>query len=254
MSDRLKGKVAIVTGASRGIGAAISEAFAREGAKVVITSRKQDSLDAVAASLNETYPGSVWAKACHMGDPEQIAALLEWVNAEVGVPNVLVNNAATNPFFGPMVHIDAGAYDKTFEVNLRGAFELARAVALGLMSKGEAGSIVNIASVAGLRAGPFQGVYGMTKAALVSMTQTMALELGPSGIRVNAIAPGLVETKLAAALVSNDDLSKLYTERAALKRYGQPTEIAGPALFLASDESSYVTGHVLVADGGYVMT
>lgn len=253
MTGRLEGKTAIVTGASRGIGASIARTFAQEGATVVIVSRKQEGLDRVAAEINADHPDSIHAKSCHMGKPEQIKALLEYIAEEHGVADILVNNAATNPFFGPMTLIDGGAYDKTFEVNLRGAFELARAVAQAMMAAEKGGSIVNVASIAGLGAAPFQGVYGMTKAALVSMTQTLALELGGAGIRVNAIAPGLVDTKLAAALVGNPDLAKRYTDRAALGRVGQPVEIAGPVLFLASDESSFVTGHTLVADGGYVM-
>ena len=253
MTQRLPGKIAIVTGASRGIGEAMARTFVAAGATVVIVSRKQEGLDRVAESINSEKPGSVLAKSCHMGEPEQIQALLEFVANEVGVADVLVNNAATNPFFGPMTLIEPRAYDKTFEVNLRGAFELARSVAQAMMSAGKGGSIINVASIAGLGAAPFQGVYGMTKAALISMTQTLALELGGAGIRVNAIAPGLVDTKLASALVGNPELAKRYTDRAALGRVGQPIEIAGPALFLASDESSYVTGHTLVADGGYVM-
>ena len=231
----------------------MAKSFAAEGARVVITSRKQDALDAVAAEINADFPGAVSARACHVGQPAAIDELLAWIDGNVGTPDILVNNAATNPFFGPMTLIEPGAYDKTFEVNLRGAFELARAVAKRLMDAGKGGSIINVASIAGLGAAPFQGVYGMTKAALVSMTQTLALELGGAGIRVNAIAPGLVDTKLAAALVGNPDLARRYTDRAALGRFAQPHEIAGPALFLASDESSYVTGHTLVADGGYVM-
>ncbi len=251
---RLQGKVAIVTGASRGIGEAIATGFAREGAKVVLASRKQAALDEVAARINAQYPGTAFGRACHMGDPAQISALLDWAEAEVGVPNVLVNNAATNPYFGPIVGIDAGAWEKTLDVNLRGSFELARAVANKLLSTGKPGSIINIASIAGMGAAPFQGVYGMTKAALINMTQTMARELGGANIRVNAISPGLVNTKLASALVSNDDLLKHFTERAALGRYGEPEELAGPAIFLASDESSFVTGHTLVVDGGYVVS
>lgn len=249
---RLKDKIAIVTGASRGIGEAIAEAYAREGARVVLVSRRQEALDAVAAELDAKVPGSCLARACHMGEPDQIGALLDWVQAEVGLPTILVNNAATNPYFGPIIGIDSSAYDKTFDVNLRGAFEASRLLAQRLLAAGKGGSIINVASISGMAAAPFQGVYGMTKAALISMTQTMARELGAAGIRVNAISPGLVDTKLAAALVHNDELVRHYTDRAALGRYGQPHEIAGPALFLASDEASYVTGHVLVADGGFL--
>lgn len=249
---RLSDRTAIITGASRGIGRAIAEAFVREGARVVLVSRRQEALDGVAAELESVRPGAAVARACHMGDPEQVRVLVESVTEDVGVPDILVNNAATNPYFGPILGTERSAWDKTFEVNLLGAFELSRAVAGRLVEMKRPGSIINVASIAGLGAAPFQGVYGMTKAALVSMTQTMARELGGAGIRVNAIAPGLVETRLASALVSNDALVKHYTDRAALGRYGQPEEIAGPAVFLASDESSFITGHVLVADGGFL--
>lgn len=249
---RLENKIAIVTGSSRGIGKAIATAFVREGAQVVLVSRKQEALDAVAEELAGVGGGTAVARACHMGKPEEVAGLVDWVTAEIGLPNVLVNNAATNPYFGPMVGIDPGAYDKTFEVNLRGAFELCRTISQRLLAENAPGSLINVASIAGMSAAPFQGVYGMSKAALISMTQTLARELGNAGIRVNAISPGLVETRLAAALVHNDELVKHYTDRAALGRYGQPEEIAGPAVFLASDEASYITGHVLVADGGYL--
>lgn len=252
MTGRLEGKVAIVSGASRGIGAAVAMAFAQQGASVVLASRRQEALDAVADVINAEHPGRAHARACHTGDPAQIAELVAWVADEVGAPAVLVNNAATNPFFGPMVAIDDGAYRKTFEVNVDGYFHLARGVVPYMLEAG-GGSIVNVASVAALMSAPMQGVYGMTKAAVVSMTQTMALELGGGGVRVNALCPGLVETKLASALTSNPALAKMYTDRAPLGRWGQPDEIAGPALFLASDESSYMTGQVLVVDGGYTI-
>jgi len=249
---RLEGKIAIVTGASRGIGEAIATAFAREGAHVVIASRKKQALDEVAARINAEYPDAVSTQACHMGDSQQVETLIDCVTTTYGVPNVIVNNAGTNPYFGPFVGAQRDAWEKTFDVNLRGAFELSRAAATRMMAAGVRGSIINVASVLGMGAAPMQGVYGMTKAALISMTQTMALELGGAGIRVNAIAPGLVNTKLAAALVHNDDLVKYFTDRAALRRYAEPEELAGPALFLASDESSYVTGHTLVVDGGFL--
>lgn len=251
---RLNGKIALVTGGSRGIGAAIAEAFAREGAKVVIASRKADALEETAARVNAKHPGAVVARACHVGSPEAVVELFEWMEREVGVPDVAVNNAATNPHFGPLLEVGWGAWDKTFEINLKGYFEVTRQVARRLIARGRPGSIVNVASITGLRGSPAQGVYGMTKAAVISMTQTLAVELGSAGIRVNAIAPGLVETRLASAIVSSPELTRHFTARAPLGRHGQPEEIAPLVVYLASDESSFVTGQTIAIDGGWTAT
>ena len=251
MGGRLQGRVAIVTGGSRGIGAAIAHAFAREGARVVISSRKQEGLDAAAGAMKAAFPGAVRARACHVGDPAALGELVSWVAAEVGLPDVLVNNAATNPYFGPMLGVSRAAWDKTFEVNLRGPFEATRLVVQRLLEAGRPGSIINVASVVGLAAAPLQGIYGMTKAALISMTRTLAFELGRTGIRVNAIAPGLVDTRLASAIIENSERVKVFTDRTAVGRYAQPEEIAHLAVFLASDESGYVTGQTYCVDGGY---
>ncbi len=245
----LRDKVAIVSGASRGIGAAIAEAFAAHHARVVVSSRKIEGVEQVAKALTDKGY-MVEAVAAHVGKAEQRAHLVSEAIQRFGKVDILVNCAGTNPFFGPMVSIDEGAYLKTFEINLHGAFELSRAVARHLIDRNSPGSIVNIASVAGLRASPLQGVYGMTKAAMIHMSRSMALELGSSGVRVNSISPGLIETKLAAAITSSEAALESVTSRAPLGRIGQPDEIAGPALFLASDASSYVTGHNLVVDGG----
>lgn len=245
-------KVAIVTGASRGIGEAIARVLATSGAKVMIASRKQDGLDAARARLIEAGApaDAVATTVCHAGKVEQIEALIAATLARFGTLDVLVNNAATNPFFGPMMLIDAGAYAKTFEVNTRGYFEHARQAAKHWIDTDRGGSIINVASVAGLTGAPLQGVYGMSKAAVLAMTKTLAVELGPSKIRVNAIAPGLVETRFASALVNNPDIVERVVGRTPLGRYAQPDEIAGAALYLASDASSFMTGHTMVVDGG----
>ncbi len=251
--NRLLGKLALVTGASRGIGKAIAEAFADEGARVVCVSRKQDLLEEVAGEINEKHPDTALARACHVGKTEQQDELMKWLGEGPGIPDILVNNAATNPYFGPMTGIEPAAFDKTFEVNVKGPFELIRRFAGAWDEAKQSGTVVNIASVVGTRSAPLQGVYGMTKAAVISMTQTFAVELGPLGIRVNAIAPGLVETKFAGALLNSPDILKHFTEHTALHRYGQPGEIAPGAVFLASEESSYMTGQVIFMDAGYTI-
>ena len=255
MAGRLEGKVAIVTGASRGIGAAIARAFAAEGAaRVIISSRKLAGLEAQAEAIHADYPDTVSPRTCHMGDEAQITALIDWVESEYGTPQILINNAGTNPYFGPMLGTTRAAWDKTFDVNLRGPFEAARQVSQRLIAKGLPGSIVNVTSILGQGASPLQGAYGMTKAALISMTRTLAMELGGYNIRVNAIAPGLIETKLSAALTGSPDVLKPFMDRTPLGRVGEPDELAGAAVFLASDESRYVTGHTLNVDGGYKIT
>ena len=163
---------------------------------------------------------------------------------------MLVNNAATNPYFGPLMNVEWSAWDKTFDVNTKGYFMGAREVIKHLQGRNAPGSIVNIASIAGLGAAAFQGVYGMSKAAVISMTQTLAFEIGGTGIRVNAIAPGLVETKFAGALLQNEDAVKRMEAGTPVRRIGQPDDIAGIALFLGSDASNFITGQTFVVDGG----
>ncbi|NQW62297.1 MAG: glucose 1-dehydrogenase [Deltaproteobacteria bacterium] len=255
MSGRLEGKVAVITGGSRGIGAAIAEAFVREGAQVVISSRKQEGLDASARHIASATgrPDAISAFVCHTGDPAQVAALFDHTRSRFGIATIAVNNAATNPHFGPMLSLTSGAWDKTFEVNTRGYFEVARHAAEGMIEGGLPGSIINITSIMGMRAAVFQGIYGMTKAAVISMTQTLAMELGGRNIRVNAIAPGLVETKFASILIETPEIAARFNERSAIGRVAQPEELAGAALFLASNESSYVTGQTLAVDGGYTI-
>jgi NAD(P)-dependent dehydrogenase (short-subunit alcohol dehydrogenase family) len=249
----LAGKVAIVTGGSRGIGEAIARTFARAGAKVVVSARKAQGAEAVARSIEEAHgEGTALGVAAHNGKEEECKALVRRAIEAFGKVDVLVNNAATNPQFGPLLDLDMAVWDKMFEVNVKGYFWTSREVALHLRERGAKGSIVHVASVDGMHATPMRVVYGMTKAAILSMTKTMAFEFGALGIRVNAIAPGLVDTRLAAAIVSDDGLARHFTERSALRRVATPDEIAGAALYLASDAASFTTGHVLVADGGFL--
>lgn len=245
----LTDRVVVITGASRGIGAAIARAAAKAGATVVLASRKQEGLDAVAAEIQEAG-GTALAVATHTGHPTEVEALFDRAVAEFGKVDGLVNNAATNVYFGPMLGIEEAAWDKIFEVNVKGYFNAARAFA----TRAAGGAIVNIASVSGMRAAPMQGVYGMTKAAVISMTQSLSVELGPGDIRVNAIAPGLVETHFARVLVEDDAMRDWFVRRTALGRHAQPDEIAGGAVYLLSDAACYMTGQVLVLDGGMTAT
>ena len=247
----LKDQVVLVTGASRGIGAAIATACAEAGATVVLAARKRAGLEEVAAAIRAAG-GLVYAIECHTGKSEEVSRLFASAVADLGRVDVLVNNAATNPYFGPMIEISDSAFDKTLEVNLKGYFYCIREYVRQLRArKAPRGAIVNVASVVGMRAAPAQGVYAMTKAGIISMTQTLAYELGTSGIRVNAIAPGLIDTRFASAIVKNETLNKFWVSRTPLGRVGEPVEIAGAAVYLASDAASYVNGHVLVIDGGW---
>ena len=253
-TGRLSGKLALITGASRGIGEAMAAAFCREGARVIIVSRKLEGIEAAAERIRAAVPGAqVFPHVMHVGQLDTLGAQVAALSAEHGVIDVLVNNAAANPFFGPMMGLEMWAFDKTFEVNVKGPWLLSKAVAEGLMAAGKPGSIVFTSSIFGQQAAPFQGVYGMTKAALLSLTKTLAFEWAGAGIRVNAIAPGLVDTFFAKALVENDDLRARFTDRAALGRVGQPEEIAGVAVFLASKEASLMTGQTVTVDGGYTI-
>ncbi|MDG1483902.1 MAG: glucose 1-dehydrogenase [Myxococcota bacterium] len=253
MSGRLTGRLAIITGGSRGIGEAIAVAYAREGARVVIASRKLEGIQAAAERINAVYPGAAIPMVCHVGKVETIPAFVQEVENKHGIPDILVNNAATNPYFGPMLDLEWSAWDKTFQVNLKGTFAMSREVASRLILSNRSGSIINMSSVYGTVGAPYQSIYAMTKAAMISMTRTMAVELGPADIRVNAIAPGLVDTRFASAIVSNPDLVRIFTERAPLHRYARPDEIAGMAVFLASSDASYITGQTIPIDGGYTI-
>ena len=250
MSDLfdLSGKVAIVTGASRGIGLAIANRLAEAGAKVVLSSRKQESLEEVSTEFTskgyETTP-----IAAHNGDKDALQALVAQTVETYGTVDILVNNAATNPHFGRILESEDSMWQKTLEVNLMGNFWLTQACVPYMRERG-GGKIVNVASVNGIRPGSFQGIYSITKAAVISLTQTLAMELGSDNIQVNAIAPGLVKTKFAQAIWENDTLLDGITVRTPLQRIGEPDEIAGMALYLSSPASNFATGQVFVVDGG----
>jgi NAD(P)-dependent dehydrogenase (short-subunit alcohol dehydrogenase family) len=246
----LEDKSVLITGGSRGIGAAIAHACAAAGARVVVAARKQEGLDAVATAIRAAG-GDASAIACHMGKPEEIEQLF----VRAGAIDVLVNNAATNPYFGPMLSISDAQFDKTVEINMKGYLWAVRVFVEALTRRGAtSGAVVNIASVAGRGAAPLQGVYAMTKAAVISMTQTLAVELASSGVRVNAIAPGVVDTKFAAALVQNPAISEQVVKATPLRRVGRPEDVAGAAVYLASDAASWVTGETLVVDGGLTIS
>jgi NAD(P)-dependent dehydrogenase (short-subunit alcohol dehydrogenase family) len=240
--------VAIVTGASRGLGSAIAEGLAEQGAKVVLTSRKQDDLDREAERLNARFPGSAVAIAAHAGRQDELARLVDATMERFGRIDILVNNAGTNPYFGALIDAEPSVWDKTFEVNLRGYFLLTQLVYRAWMER-NGGAVLNIASTGGLRPSVGLGVYDITKAGVVMLTRQLARELG-GRVRVNCIAPGLFKTRFAEALWSNEAVLERVVQNNPFKRIGEPEEIAGAAVFLVSDASSYVNGQVLVIDGG----
>lgn len=244
----LSGKIALVTGASRGIGAEIAKLLAQHGAHVIVSSRKIDGCQAVADEITAAG-GKAEAIACHIGEMGQIDALFETLQERHGRLDILINNAATNPYFGHILDTSEAAYQKTVDVNIRGYFFMS--VAAGKMMKTQGGGvIVNTASVNGLTPGPMQGIYSITKAAVISMTKSFAKECAPLGIRVNALLPGLTKTAFAGALFTNEAIYKEAMRTIPMGRHAEPQEMAGTVLYLASDASSYVTGECIVVDGG----
>jgi NAD(P)-dependent dehydrogenase (short-subunit alcohol dehydrogenase family) len=244
----LSGKRALVTGASRGIGFAIAERLAANGAKVALCSRKRGDLEDAASKLaahgNETkvLPAS-------LGDAEQIAGLVPAVCDAWGGIDILVNNAAANPSYCELVDLEERTWDKVMDTNVKGPFLLCKDAGKSMAAQGS-GAIINIASIGGMEPSPMLGAYSISKASVIMLTKALAVELGPKGVRVNCIAPGLVETKFADVLVNTPELHEPYVARAALRRHGQPEEIAGAAHYLASEAASYMTGQVMVIDGG----
>ena len=244
----LSGRVALVTGASRGIGSAIAEILAEHGAQVVLSSRKQADLDTEAERINALYPEKAVAIAAHAGKQDDLERLVQQAMERFSRIDILINNAATNPYFGPVLGAELSAWDKTFEVNLRGIFVLTQQVYRASM-EAHGGAIVNIASIGGIRPGLGLGIYNVSKAAVIMLTRQLARELGGQ-VRVNAVAPGLVKTRFAEALWGNQEILDRVLAQNPMGRIGVPSEVAAAVLFLASDAASYVNGEVLVVDGG----
>jgi len=244
----LEGKVAMITGASRGIGRAIGLRLAQAGAKVVVSSRRLESVQAVVDEIG-VAGGEALAVQVHVGRPDDITALVARTVETFGRVDVAVNNAATNPHFGPLLAADEGQWDKILDTNTKGMFRVCKAVVPHMEAQG-GGKIINLASIAGLRPSPGMGVYGVSKAAVIMLTQVLALELGHANIQVNAIAPGVIKTRFSRLLWQTPQIAEPILARLPLGRFGEPEDVAGMALYLASPASDYVTGAVFLVDGG----
>lgn len=244
----LSGRVALVSGASRGIGEEAAKCLAEYGARLIVSSRKIDDCERVAQDIRDAG-GDATAIACNIGDMAQIENLIGRIKTEFGRLDICVNNAATNPYFGHVLDTDLGAFQKTVDVNIRGYFFMSVEAGKIMRDQGK-GVIVNTASINAIQPGPMQGIYSITKAAVVNMTKTFAKECGPLGIRCNALLPGLTKTKFAGALFSNDDIYQMAIQQIPLGRHAEPQEMAGTLLYLCSDASSYTNGECIVVDGG----
>lgn len=244
----LTNRRALVTGASRGIGEAIAVGLAQRGASIAITGRKPETLEAAAAKLRATG-ASVISMPCNQGNPADIEQLFQQLDQQRFTADIAVINAATNPIMAPLVDTDPAAWQKIIDVNLTGAWLTARQAARRMIAAGK-GSIVVITSVAGFDPIPGLGAYSVSKTGLIGLTKALARELAPSGVRVNAIAPGLIETRFSSALFQDKEMYERWMAQVPLGRHGQPDDIVGAAVFFASDASAYVTGQVLIVDGG----
>jgi NAD(P)-dependent dehydrogenase (short-subunit alcohol dehydrogenase family) len=250
-SQDLTGRVAVVTGASRGIGEAIAAGLAAAGARLVLASRKLEGVEAV-AELIRSNGGEAVAVAAHTGRAAEVQALADRAREVYGGVDVLINNAATSPHFGPLLEAEESHWDKTFEVNVKGYVHAIRAC-VPLMRERDGGAIVNVASVAGMVPHGGLGVYGVTKAAVIMLTKTLALELARDNIRVNAIAPGLIQTRFSEALWATPERQERALQSIPQRRLGQPDDLVGAVLYLAGDASRFTTGAVLVIDGGQTL-
>jgi len=246
---QLDGKIALVTGASKGIGEAMARGLAEFGAKVVISSRKQESVDAVAETFKSDGLEAIGI-AANMGNIEDIHMLIDKCVETCGGLDIIINNAAANPVFGPIQNTDERAFDKIIGVNLKGPFELCKKAYPVLRARG-GGSIIHISSIGGLTPEAGIGIYSVSKAAIINLTQAMAQDWGADNIRVNAICPGLIKTKFSQALWSNENILERFLNHIPLGRAGSPDDVAGLAVFLASDAAAYCTGGVYTVDGGY---
>ena len=245
------GKVVLIAGASRGIGEALAHGFAEHGATVICTSRKLEACEKVADDIRAKGLKAS-AKTLHLGEIETHQAVVDEIVAEHGKIDVLINNGATNPYMGPAHQAEEWAFDKTFDVNVKGPYFLS-SKCIEVMLKNGGGSIVNVASIDGIQPGILRTIYGMTKAAVISMTKGFAKEYSQQGIRVNALLPGFTDTKLASALKDNPIMETYVNLNLAIKRMAQPEEMVGAVLYMASDEASYFTGQGMVVDGGAVI-
>ncbi len=244
----LSGKVALITGASRGIGQAIAETYAAAGAKVIVCSRKQAGVDA-AAEIIRNNGGDALPIAAHTGSEESINEMVDKAIAEFGGIDIAVNNAATNPHFGPLLTAEESHWDKILDVNVKGYFNVAKACAASMKQR-NGGKIINIASIAGLGVQPGMGIYCISKAAVLMLTEVLATELAKDNIQVNAIAPGFIKTQLSSGLWSNPHLNEMILKAIPQNRMATPDELTGIALYLATSASSFTTGSTFVIDGG----